>query len=165
MMYPVIGAYRLDDKVRIEIDGVLREGKIICIGLNGYVVAADACVFVVNDPQIKWCLRTSGEHEPKEERVIRYDSDTALGLATLNKAFELQKNYIELECEIKRLYELVNDAMNGLHPLRLTFDNSFLGGIACMVCCDFRPLSEEEKAQLRIDIENMANNLKKQEQC
>lgn len=67
MMYPVIGAYRLGDKVRIEVDGVLREGKIICIGLNGYVVAADACVFVVNDPQIKWCARTSGEDEPGEE--------------------------------------------------------------------------------------------------
>lgn len=162
MMYPVIGAYRLGDKVRIEVDGVLREGEIICIGLNGYVVAADACVFVVNDPQIKWCARTSSENEPKEENVIRYDSDTALGLATLNKAFELQKKYTELEGEIKRLYELVNDAMNGLHPLRLAFDNSFLGSIACMVCNDFRPLTDEEKAQFLIDIKNMANNLKKQ---
>lgn len=161
MIYPVIGAYKLGDKVRIEIDGVLREGEIICIGLNGYVVASDACVYIVNDPQIKWCARTSGE-SVTEEKVICYNSDTALGLATLNKAFELQKKYTELEGEVKRLYELVNDAMNGLHPIRLAFDNGFLSSIACMVCNDFRPLTEEERKQRDAEFKIAIDNLKKQ---
>lgn len=69
MVYPVIGAYRLGDKVRIEADGVLREGEIICIGLNGYVVAADSCVFIVNDSQVKWCARTSGDEIKVGDRV------------------------------------------------------------------------------------------------
>lgn len=150
MIYPVIGAYELGDKVRIEIDGVLREGEIICIGLNGYVVASDACVYIVNDPQIKWCARTSGK-SVTEEKVICYNSDTALGLATLNKAFELQKKYTELEGEIKRLYDVILARQNEWFTIYSPFDNQYLGLIAGTLN-NFRPLTAEERLQQEAEL-------------
>lgn len=159
-MYPVIGAYEIGDKVRIKIDGVLREGEIICIGLNGYVVASNARVYIVNDPQIKWCARTSGESEPKEE-VVRYDSDTAIGLAALNKAFELQRKYCNLENEIVRLHDLMTAASNGHRLIFLRFDNKLLGRIANMIYADFRPITEEDKKQMYIDAKNFVEYNKK----
>lgn len=110
-------------------------------------------------------IDSSNEAKPNDNTItipVKADFGEDVGFALLDRALELQKKHTELEGEIKRLYELVSDAMNGLHPLRLTFDNSFLSRIACMVCCDFRPLTAEEKAQFRIDIKNMADNPKKQ---
>lgn len=162
MIYPVIGAYELGDKVRIEIDGVLREGEIICIGLNGYVVASDACVYIVNDPQIKWCARTSGK-SVTEEKVICYNSDTALGLATLNKAFELQKKYTELEGDIRRLCDWVMGLKNNENPIICArFSNPHLKCI-CDAICDFRPLTEEERKQQEAELKEFIDKtLKKQ---
>lgn len=116
--------------------------------------------------RVSRCTKINPDKEDKTGSTItipvKADFSEDVGFALLDRALELQKKYTELEGEIKRLYELVNDAMNGLHPLRLSFDNGFLGSIACMVCNDFRPLTEEEKAQFLIDIKNMADNLKKQ---
>ena len=113
----------------------------------------------------RWLEKWDATKQPNDHTIaipVKADFGEDVGFALLDRALELQKQYTELEGEIKRLYELVNDAMNGLHPLRLKFGNHFLSSIACMVCCDFRPLTEEEKKQNLIDIKNMANNLKKQ---
>ena len=113
----------------------------------------------------RWLERWDAKPQPNDHTIaipVKADFGEDVGFALLDKALELQKKYTELEGEIKRLYELVSDAMNGLHPLRLQFDNHFLSRIACMVSCDFRPLTEEEKKQNLIDIKNWADNLKKQ---
>lgn len=162
MIYPVIGAYKLGDKVRIEIDGVLREGEIICIGFNGYVVASDACVYIVNDPQIKWCARTSGESVAEEKEVIRYNSDTAIGLATLNKAFELQKKYTELEGEVKRLYDVILARQIERFTVYTPFNNHNLSLIAGTLN-NFRPLTAEERLQQEAELKEFIDKtLKKQ---
>lgn len=53
MMQPVIGKYRIGDKVRFGEGGKpMQSGEIICVGLNGYGVDSEGCIYVLNDHEL-----------------------------------------------------------------------------------------------------------------
>lgn len=131
----VIGEFRLGDKVCFKDDcGKLRQGEIVLIGLNGYVVAFDGCVAIKMESELEYS-KSNGikvDAEAKEAKFRKGDKVRYVG-----DIQEYKGNVYVIDGDI-----FFNDYYNQWQARSIKSDTSAVWGICNVPLSDLEPYAE-----------------------